>query len=81
MIMEYNGWSNYETWRVHLELFDGSDCAYDSPDDLQWWAQEVIEQTSTEGIARDWALAFIDEVNWKEIYDMLMDSKEPENDE
>ena len=19
----YNGWSNYETWRVNLEIFDG----------------------------------------------------------
>lgn len=20
----YNGWTNYQTWRVHLEFFDGS---------------------------------------------------------
>ena len=24
---EYNGWSNYATWRIHLEMFDGqTDC-------------------------------------------------------
>ena len=22
---KYNGWANYETWRVNLELFDGYD--------------------------------------------------------
>lgn len=21
----YNGWSNYETWRINLEIFDGMD--------------------------------------------------------
>jgi len=23
MSNEYNGWTNYETWRVNLEIFDG----------------------------------------------------------
>ena len=22
---KYNGWTNYETWRVNLEIFDGFD--------------------------------------------------------
>jgi hypothetical protein len=25
MSNEYNGWTNYETWRVNLEIFDGFD--------------------------------------------------------
>jgi hypothetical protein len=25
MSNEYNGWTNYETWRVNLEIFDGLD--------------------------------------------------------
>jgi hypothetical protein len=25
MSERYNGWSNYETWRVNLEMFDGFD--------------------------------------------------------
>ena len=24
----YNGWTNYETWRVNLELFNGDDEAW-----------------------------------------------------
>ena len=24
---KYNGWTNYETWRVHLEMIDGTDPA------------------------------------------------------
>lgn len=38
--MSYNGWSNYETWRVNLEMLDGYDIAdwmdgstYDLTDD------------------------------------------------
>ena len=23
---EYNGWTNYETWRVNLEMLDGMSC-------------------------------------------------------
>ena len=24
---EYNGWANYETWRVNLEMLDGMSCS------------------------------------------------------
>ena len=27
---EYNGWTNYATWRVNLEMFDGADHASDN---------------------------------------------------
>lgn len=65
----YNGWTNYETWRVHLEVFDGYD-----PDGQEMTADsareivgEYIEMTSQEGIARDYALAFVQSVDWDEI--------------
>jgi hypothetical protein len=50
----YNGWTNYETWRVNLEVFDGMEAAdFDGADDaevdvyafsqqLQDYAEEVI---------------------------------------
>ena len=62
----YNGWTNYATWRVNLEMFDGSEDTW-TADSAKEWVQEVIESTTTEGVARDYAMAFIDEVNWHEI--------------
>jgi hypothetical protein len=74
----YNGWTNYATWRVNLEMFDGFDFkeywpesdkwdAYDLGDFLKGYAEELIESSSSEGLARDYALAFISDVNWHEI--------------
>jgi hypothetical protein len=72
----YNGWTNYATWRVNLEMVDGSDwhtriddeCqAYELAPMLKEWAEEWIEESSGEGFARDYALAFLSDVNWYEI--------------
>jgi hypothetical protein len=76
---KYNGWTNYTTWRVNLELFDGMQIdpleEKDSTtlaDHLKDWAENRVEETSTEGIARDWALAFLQDVNWREIAQNLL---------
>lgn len=35
MSERYNGWTNYETWRINLELFDGLDASdYIDEDDV-----------------------------------------------
>jgi hypothetical protein len=79
--MSYNGWTNYATWRVNLEMFDGMviDPLNEwSPDPTTFanqlidWARDMIEETSTEGIARDYALAFLQDVNWREIAQHLL---------
>lgn len=62
----YNGWTNYATWRVHLEIFDGSYGPWDHHSAKEF-AEECIYATSKEGIARDYALAFLSDVNWHEI--------------
>lgn len=68
---KYNGWTNYATWRVNLEMFDGM-----QSDDYEWmrhadslkvYAEQTIEETSSEGLTRDYALAFLSDVNWYEI--------------
>jgi hypothetical protein len=73
---KYNGWTNYETWRVNLEIFDGmeptnfgdgNDSVYELSASLKYYAEDLIEQTSNEGLARDYAMAFLDAVNWREI--------------
>jgi hypothetical protein len=79
----YNGWTNYETWRVNLEVFDGVAwldqfddglSVYDASRVLKEYAEEHIEATSTEGLARDYALAFLNAVNWFEIAQSMYDN-------
>lgn len=81
----YNGWTNYATWRVNLEIFDGLDpresfeYAYDKngwTEDLERslkeFAEMLIEDSTQEGIARSYALAFLNDVNWSEIADHMI---------
>jgi hypothetical protein len=66
MSEKYNGWTNYATWRVNLEMFDGSD-QYWSADSAKEFVEEIIIDSTEEGVARDYALAFLSDVNWYEI--------------
>jgi hypothetical protein len=66
----YNGWTNYATWRVNLEMFDGfiGDCSAMTADDYKLMAIETLESDcSTSSLAFDYAMAFLDDVNWHEI--------------
>ena len=80
---KYNGWTNYATWRVNLEIFDSiplDDFDFDGrtpevhelADACKWRAEYYIECSSEEGLARDYALAFLSEVNWHEIAQHLI---------
>jgi hypothetical protein len=82
---KYNGWTNYATWRINLEIFDGFDpaeyySAFDLEDvsgladGLQQYAEEIIFNCAgvPEGLAADYARAFLSEVNWYEIADHLI---------
>ena len=65
---KYNGWTNYATWRVNLEMFDGFEPdGVMEADDYKFMAIEYLEAGGTAGLAFDYALAFIDDVNWHEI--------------
>lgn len=80
--MTHNGWTNYATWRVHLEVFDGlspRDIAGDGYDSelapaLQAYAEDLIFIDCPEGLARDYALAFISDVNWHEIAEHMIET-------
>ena len=83
---KYNGWTNYETWRVGLEVINDmnlEDFGFDvevEPHDLgeamKSFVEEHIEETS-EGLACSYALAFLSEVNWYELAThMIQDAKE-----
>ena len=69
---KYNGWTNYETWRVHLEMFDGMETEDPvDPQTLCEMAVDAVTGSSGDGLARDYALAFLSEVNWQEIADHI----------
>ena len=91
---EYNGWANYPTWRVNLEILG----------DIQW-VEEEIEILSEEmleeyvenavfenngisghlGLMEDYAKAFLTNVDYREIYESIMENyqhdKMTENEE
>jgi hypothetical protein len=84
---KYNGWTNYATWRVNLEMFDGldpremfldevkADSAYDLSKQLEEYADNVIcdDANRDSGWAIDYARAFLADVNWYEIAEHMLD--------
>jgi hypothetical protein len=83
----YNGWTNYATWRVNLEVFDDfrvmdeelMDDVYELGQYLRETAEVYIEDSSTEdGLARDYAFAFLSDVNWYEIAKHMIDDAKAE---
>lgn len=80
---EYNGWTNYATWRVNLEIFDGIDPhdflrsyqvaemdAYELGLAFKDYAETMLEdQARGDGMSLvfSYAMAFLQDVNWREI--------------
>lgn len=90
---EYNGWTNYATWRVNLEIFDGLSprditgralpAVSDLRHALQEYAEELIcDYKSETTLAQDYALAFLSDVDWWSIANhMLADYADEAADE
>jgi hypothetical protein len=68
----YNGWTNFETWKVWLEFFDGLEDTYRNGDAAatREAVESFIEETSF-GWARSLALSFLEGVDWEEIAEHL----------
>ena len=72
----YNGWTNYATWRVNLEIFDGmspDDICGEAPADV-WQLETTMKEYAIEmvddqpdHIVTGWARAFLADVNWTEL--------------
>lgn len=81
---KYNGWTNYATWRVNLEVFDCQDNnwdwfnldqeAYELSKEIQEYVENYIEESTEQGLARDYALAFLSDVNWHEIAEHMLEA-------
>ena len=79
-VNDYNGWTNYATWRINLEILG----------DIQWVEEEIeilneemleeyVENAVFEnngisghlGLMEDYARAFLANVNYREIYESI----------
>lgn len=84
----YNGWTNYATWRINLEVFDGMEpndlgcfTRYKEPElsDVAKYLNEHVDEilcnhASGEGLTLDYARAFVAQVNWHEIAQHFIDA-------
>ena len=81
---KYNGWTNYATWRINLEIFDVWDSNhldsltmgdnYNLANQLKEYVKDrIYEAGGGDGnIAVDYALAFLSDVNWYEIAEHML---------
>jgi hypothetical protein len=87
----YNGWANYATWRVNLEIFDGMSArdvtgrSLPTVSDLRAALQEhaemlICDYKSETSLAQDYALAFLADVEWYEIANHMLADEETEDD-
>ena len=72
MNKEYNGWTNYATWRVNLEIIDGIEietqvCAATIKEIVEDVVFSQYELGNGSHLVEDYARAFISEVNFYEI--------------
>jgi len=88
----YNGWTNYATWRVDLEVFDGIDAisafpyeiaegdTYGLSQQLKEYALHLIFNQYGDGecLAESYARAFLSDVNWYEIAEHIIENNQLE---
>ena len=82
---KYNGWANYATWRVNLEMFDGQPVDVITEHSDAWGIGQYCRELALEymaeqasGLALDYAEAFLADVNWQEIAQHMIDAYEQE---
>ena len=75
---EYNGWTNYETWLVNLEMGLTDDLhAFEARNlddlivELKDYAENAIESDNT--LATNFANVILSQVDWKDIAESVLD--------
>ena len=78
---KYNGWTNYATWRVNMEIL--GDIEFDeivSADSLKKIVEDVVfsqyELGNGSHLVEDYARAFISQVNFYEIAKLINEELE-----
>ena len=79
---DYNGWTNYATWRINLELFNDMDVT-DYFDELpttvmleDYVENVVFDHSGRMGLMEDYARAFLCNVNYHEILEYTRENYE-----
>jgi len=88
----HNGWTNYATWRIRLEILDDMDVrdlyptevadedAYTLGKLLEEYVDSVVTQEDERpSLAVDYARAFLADVNWHEIAERMLDDIKAED--
>jgi len=79
---KYNGWSNYPTWRINLEILGDIEWELD---ELEILDIEMLEDyvdnivfgnlEDPAGLMEDYARAFLANVDYREILDSILDNE------
>ena len=72
MSEKYNGWTNYATWRINLEIIDGIEfetkmCAATIKEIVEDVVFSQYELGNGSHLVEDYARSFVSEVNFYEI--------------
>lgn len=79
----YNGWTNYNTWKINLEFFDGmSDHEFygttieEVADEMKDMVEDYIDEHTSSTLAWDWAMETIKDVDWYAIAELRITTSE-----
>jgi len=85
---KYNGWTNYATWRVQLEIIDGYDWYEHEHVDANYIKELVEDAVFGDGpeinkdlLKNSYANAFLSDVNYYQIAENLINEAENEKEE
>ena len=79
---DYNGWTNYATWRINLELFNDMNVTdyfdeFPTIEMLEDYVENVVfDHSGRMGLMEDYARAFLCNVNYYEILEHIRENYE-----
>ena len=80
----HNGWTNYATWRVNLEIIDGYDwyeCEHVDADYVKELIEDAVFGGFSQALKDSYANAFLSEVNYHEIAENIINESINEKEE
>ena len=84
----HNGWTNYATWRVNLEIIDGYDwyeCEHVDADYVKELVEDAVfgdgPELKKDLLKNSYANAFLSEVNYHEIAENIINESINEKEE